>query len=176
MKTSSLETVIGALIIVVAAIFLIYSAAVGDVEQTDGYPIKANFNQVGGLQVGDSVRISGVKIGTVKAIDLSRQSFLAEVTATIEDDVQVPRDSSATVASNGLLGGNYLAISPGGDEENLRRNDFLEYTQDAQNLEELLGKFIFSIADSETNSDKDSTETSVKDTTPAPLPSLDDDF
>ncbi len=152
MKTSSLETVIGALIIVVAVVFLIYSAAVGDIEQEDGYPIKANFNQVGGLQVGDPVRISGVKIGVVKDIELSRQSFLAEVTATIDDDVQVPTDSSATVASSGLLGGNYLAISPGGDEENLRRNDYLEYTQDAQNLEELLGKFIFSMNDSKDDS------------------------
>lgn len=145
MKTNSLETIIGALIIAVAAVFLIYSATVADVEQVDGYDIKASFNQVGNLQPGDYVRISGVRVGTVDKIELSRQSFLAEVTAIIDRDVQIPRDSAATVASSGLLGGNYLEISPGGDEENMRRGDFIEFTQDAQNLENLLGQFIFSL-------------------------------
>lgn len=160
MKTNSLETIIGALIIVVATVFLIYSAAIADVEQMDGYPIKANFNQIGGLQEGDAVRISGVKIGVVDKIELSRQSFLAEVTALIDRDVQIPRDSSATAASSGLLGGNYLEISPGGDEENLRRGDFIDFTQDAQNLENLLGKFIFSLGDAD---DKDTNDAMSSD-------------
>ena len=147
MKTSSLETVLGALILVIAAVFLLYSVKAGDAEKTEGYTINAQFNQVGGLAAGDAVRISGVKIGSIKAITLDKKTFMANVEASINKDIQVPADSAATVASSGLLGGNYLEISPGGDLENLKNKGSIQYTQDAQNLEKLLGQFIFSAAD-----------------------------
>ncbi len=147
MRTSSVETVLGALILFVALSFLLYSVRAGDVEKTEGYIINAQFNQVGGLAAGDAVRVSGVKIGTVKSITLSHETYLANVAASIDKAVKLPVDSAATVASTGLLGGNYLEISPGGDEKMLEDKGNIEFTQDAQNLEKLLGQFIFTIKD-----------------------------
>jgi len=155
MKTSSVETVLGALIIVIALVFLLYSVRAGEVEKTEGYVINAQFNQVGGLSAGDAVRISGVKIGTVKSITLSKETYLANVAANINNDIKIPADSAATVASSGLMGGNYLDISPGGDEEMLKNRGMIQYTQDAQNLEKLLGQFIFTI---KPNGDKPAAE------------------
>lgn len=148
MKTSSLETVLGAIVLIVAFIFLIYSAQMGDAEQTKGYTVNARFNQVGGLQQGDAVRVSGVKIGTVRKITLTNENYLANVAMTIDEGVKLPVDSSASIASTSLLGGTYLDISPGGDELMLADQGILQYTQDAQNIEKLLGQFIFSVSDS----------------------------
>lgn len=155
MKTSSLETVLGALVLIVALAFLIYSASVGDVKKVEGYGIIARFNQVGALQVGDDVRISGVKIGAIKAITLTKDNYLASVEATIDESVKIPADSAATIASTGLLGGNYLDISPGGDDVMLKDGGILQYTQDAQNLERLLGQFIFSVSDAKKTEGKE---------------------
>ena len=147
MKTSSLETVLGAIVLIVAVIFLIYSAQMGDAEQTKGYTVNARFNQVGGLQPGDAVRVSGVKIGSVGKITLTTENYLANVAMTIDEGVKLPVDSAASIASTSLLGGTYLDISPGGDEQMLEDQGVLQYTQDAQNIEKLLGQFIFSVSD-----------------------------
>lgn len=147
MKANSLETVLGALVLALALIFFVYSAQKGDAEKVKGYLINARFNQVGGLAPGDPVKVGGVKIGTVEKITLTSENYLANVSARIDEKVKLPVDSSATVASTGLLGGNYLDISPGGDELMLENNGLLQYTQDAQNLEKLLGQFIFSVND-----------------------------
>lgn len=145
MRTSSVETVLGALILLIAIVFLLYSVKAGEVERTEGYTINAQFNQIGGLSIGDAVRVSGVKIGTIKSITLSKETYLANVEASIDRGIKLPVDSAATVASSGLMGGNYLEISPGGDEAMLDNKGNIEFTQDAQNLEKLLGQFIFTI-------------------------------
>lgn len=147
MKANSLETVLGALVLALALIFFVYSAQKGEVEKVKGYIINARFNQVGALTPGDPVKVSGVKVGQVESITLTQENYLANVSARVDENVKLPVDSSATIASTGLLGGNYLDISPGGDELMLDNNGLLQYTQDAQNLEKLLGQFIFSVQD-----------------------------
>lgn len=154
MKRNIIETVLGAVVLLIAAVFLIYasrSAQVGDVE---GYNLKASFGQIGGLQKGADVRISGVKIGTVSDIEMNAETYHADLTLTLDDKVRVPADSVARVASESLLGGAYLAIDPGADEAMLKAGEALAFTQSPQSLEELLGKFIFSVKDAKDNADK----------------------
>lgn len=146
MKRSVIETLIGALVIVIAVLFLSYSYRVANVGAgSGGYEVSALFSGIGGLQAGDDVQISGVKIGSVSSVDLDPETYLARVYIMIEGDVQLPLDTAALISSESLLGGRFLALEPGADEEFLEAGDIIEYTQAPQNLEQLLGQFIFSM-------------------------------
>ncbi|PCI01823.1 MAG: outer membrane lipid asymmetry maintenance protein MlaD [Alphaproteobacteria bacterium] len=148
MKRNMIETLLGAIVLVIAVVFFVYGtgkANVGDV--SGGYTVKAQFTDIGALNQGDDVKISGVKIGTVAHIGLDPVLYNAEVSMNIASDVELPYDTSARISSKGLLGGAYLALDIGGDTEMLEEGDVIAITQSAQNLEQLLGKFIFSLQD-----------------------------
>lgn len=147
MKRSLAETVLGFVVVCVASAFLVYSIKTADVGATDGYNITADFSSVGGLKPGDNVQISGVKVGSVAAVELIQDTYLARVHMTIKNGYELPTDTAALISSEGLLGGQYLALEPGGDEEVLEAGDGIQYTQAPQNLEQLLGQFIFSMQD-----------------------------
>lgn len=153
MKRNVVEMVLGAVVLLVAAYFLVFSYKASNIKSTNGYAIHANFAEIGGLDIGSDVRMSGVKIGNVASITLDQENYLAKVTMSIASDIKLPDDSSASVASEGLLGGNFLSIEPGGAEEMLQNDGFVQYTQDAQNLEKLLGRFIFSLQGSESENE-----------------------
>lgn len=145
MKRNIIETVLGAVVLIVAAIFLLYSTTATEKGQVDGYKINAMFNEVGGLRKGADVRIGGVKIGTVRDIDLDPKTYRARVKMTIRRDVDIPVDTAARISSESLMGGTYVALDVGGEDAVMPRNGVIAFTQDAQNLEQLLGKFIFSM-------------------------------
>lgn len=147
MSRSVIETVLGGFVLLGALIFLVFSYSKGDAGSVSGYQISANFSKIGGLKVGDPVQISGVKVGQVAAVALDPTSYLAKVTMEIDEHIKVPDDSAATISSQGLLGGLYMGIEPGGSEDMLTSGGEIQYTQAPQNLEELLGKFIFSMKD-----------------------------
>lgn len=149
MKHNPIETITGALVIGIAALFLSYSTQKAGVKTENGYNIEAAFTDVGGLSIGDSVQISGVKVGTVQGITLDPERFLAMVNMNIDSDVQLSEDTSAIITSASLLGGRYLALQPGGMDIYLEEGDVIETTQAPQNLEQLLGKFIFSMQNNE---------------------------
>jgi phospholipid/cholesterol/gamma-HCH transport system substrate-binding protein len=108
------ETILGAIVAAVAIGFFAFAAAqAGQTGARDGYDLTARFQRIDGIDVGSDVRISGVKVGVVRAIGLDRETYLAMVTMAVDDGVRVPDDSSVRVASDGLLGGAYLAIEPG---------------------------------------------------------------
>lgn len=154
MKRSIFETLLGAIVIIAAAVFLQYSYKTGDVgTSTNTYEVNARFSSIGGLRAGDDVLISGVKVGSVKAVDLDPESFLANVTLAIDSSIQLPIDTAALISSESLLGGLYLGLEPGGDELYLEAGDVIEYTQAPQNLEQLLGQFIFSMQDKKDDAD-----------------------
>ncbi len=167
MKRSTIETVLGAVVLIAALIFMIYSYSVADIKSnvSDGYQINANFSTTGGLGKGAVVTISGVQVGTVQRVVLDEQSYNARVEILIKDGVKIPSDSSATITSESLMGGKVLNIQPGADDTMLENNGQIEYTQAPQSLEELLGKFIFSVSE---NKDKKSEAT-------APAPAIQDD-
>ncbi|MGH6921904.1 MAG: outer membrane lipid asymmetry maintenance protein MlaD, partial [Geminicoccaceae bacterium] len=108
-----------------------------------GYELIARFDRVDGLQLGDDVRIGGIKVGTVVAQNLDPATYRAEVRFTVREDIELPTDSSVSVAMDGLLGGKYLSLIPGGDVEMLADGDEVTLTQSAINLEDLIGHLIF---------------------------------
>lgn len=162
MKRNFVETALGALVIAVAAIFLIFSIDTAKVGKVSGYELNARFSGIGGLGVGDNVLISGVKVGSVVAVTLDPETFLAMVKMSIDNGIKVPTDTAALISSESLLGGRYLQLEPGADEEMLAPGGVVQFTQAPQNLEQLLGQFIFSMGD-EKGKDKDKD----KDKTPA---------
>lgn len=148
MKRNVIETVLGAVVLFVAGFFLVFSYQTSNVGAVNGYNLVAHFSGIGGLRPGDEVQISGVKIGTVTDVSLTQDdTYLALVTITIDNSIHVPSDTVALISSEGLLGGRYMALEPGGDEETLKPGERIRYTQAPQNLEQLLGQFIFSMQD-----------------------------
>lgn len=147
MKRSVAETILGAIVILIAGAFLSYSYKTADIGAVDGYSVTADFSSVGGLKSGDDVQISGVKVGTVKAIELLPESYLARVHLDIRKEYKLTTDTAAAISSVSLMGGLYMSLTPGADEEIIPSGGRIQYTQAPQNLEQLLGQFIFSMQD-----------------------------
>jgi phospholipid/cholesterol/gamma-HCH transport system substrate-binding protein len=139
------ETLTGALVLVIALTFLAYAVAHSGRTAGAGYTLHARFDHIDGLAVGGDVRIAGVKVGTVTDERIDPKSFSAIVSLTVRDDIQLPKDSAALIVSESLLGGKYISLSPGGDETDLKPGQTITVTQSSVSLEDLLGKFIFSV-------------------------------
>lgn len=138
------EVLIGAVVLLVAAGFLWYAVAHAGQGRASGYQLYARFDHIDGLTIGSDVRVAGVKVGSVDSEKLDPKTYQAVVGFTVADDVKLPKDSSAVITSESLLGGKYLALAPGGDEQMLKPGQTVTITQGSINIEELLGKFIFS--------------------------------
>ncbi|MEI7713869.1 MAG: outer membrane lipid asymmetry maintenance protein MlaD [Rhodospirillales bacterium] len=139
------EVMTGAAVLLVAAGFLGFAVGHSGRSTGSGYELKAKFDHIDGLNVGADVRIAGVKVGSVTDQRIDPQTFLAVVTVKIAEGVELPKDTGAEVTSESLLGGKYLSLTPGGDSENLKPNGTIKNTQSSVSLEQLLGKFIFSV-------------------------------
>lgn len=117
-KEQAAETILGAIVAAVAIGFLTFAVTrAGAGESSGGYPLTARFNRVDGVNVGADVRVSGVKVGTVTAVAIDPKTYLAKLTLSVSPAVKLPDDSSARVASDGLLGGAYVALEPGGSAD-----------------------------------------------------------
>jgi phospholipid/cholesterol/gamma-HCH transport system substrate-binding protein len=171
MKRSVIETVLGAVVLFVAGTFLVFSYNSANMKSGDGYEIYADFSGIGGLAVGDDVQISGVKIGSVAKVDLNPENYLARVHMSIDPSIKLPDDSAALISSQSLLGGRYLALEPGASEDMLKAGGRVEYTQAPQNLEQLLGQFIFSMQKSPSK-EGDSAQAAAPKNVPAPEENL----
>ena len=140
------EFLTGASVLVVAGGFFAYAMVHSGRSVAGGYPLHAKFERIDGLGVGSDVRIAGVKVGRVTAATIDPKTFEAVVTLSVADDIKLPADSGATITSDGLLGGKYLSLSPGGEERLLAPGGTITVTQSSINIEDLLGKFVFSMA------------------------------
>ncbi len=137
------ETLVGALVLATAIGFVAYTAQGTDVAVGSGeYEVSAAFRKADGLTIGGDVRISGIKIGTVTSLTLDPQTYNAKVAFSIRNDVEIPTDSSARIASEGLLGGAFVSIEPGAADEMLVAGDNLTYTQGSIDILDLVGKAI----------------------------------
>lgn len=159
------ELIAGAAVLAVAAGFLGYAIANTGRTSTSGYTLLARFERIDGLGVGSDVRVAGVKVGRINATRIDPASYQAEISFTVQSDVKMPEDSSAEIASDGLLGGKVLALVPGGSEKMLPNNGRITITQSPASLEQLLGKFIFNVSDLSSNVQK-----SLKENQPAKAP------
>jgi len=112
----------------------------------DSYQIKAKFDNIGGLKVRAAVKSAGVVVGRVGEIRFDNESFEAVVTLNLDSRYQFPKDSSAKILTSGLLGEQYIGLSPGGDSANLKSGDSLKLTQSAVVLENLISQFLYSKA------------------------------
>jgi phospholipid/cholesterol/gamma-HCH transport system substrate-binding protein len=151
MKGNLFEALIGAVVLAVAAFFLVFAFSSTDVGAVDGYEVTANFDRVDGVKAGADVRMSGIKIGTVTKLELDLQTFLAKATLNIDRTVELPDDSSAEITTEGLLGGKYMAIVPGGAEDVIAPGGRIHFTQSSLSLEGLIGRFGFGLGDSESD-------------------------
>lgn len=145
MKRSVIETVLGAVVLFIAGFFLIFSYNTANVKKVSGYEVTADFSGIGGLAIGDDVQISGVKVGSIVKVSLDPDSYLARVSMSIDPSVKLPEDTAAMISSESLLGGRYMSLEPGAAEDTIPPGGRIQYTQAPQNLEQLLGQFIFSM-------------------------------
>ena len=140
------EVLTGAMVLVAAGVFLVYAILHGGrAPQTSGIALTAQFDRVDGLNSGADVKIGGVKIGSVTELRIDPRTFQAVVTLRIRPDLSLPTDSSAEITSEGLLGGKYVSIVPGGADRLLADGGRITETQGSVSLESLLGRFIFSV-------------------------------
>lgn len=149
MQNGFVETLIGAAVVLVAVAFFYYGYSTTGSGSVSGYEVVAKFDRIDGIGVGTDVRLSGIKIGTVTKQELDQKSYRAVVRMSIRPDIQLPDDSSIKVASEGLLGGAYLAVAPGGSDGMMKAGSEFEITQGSIDLVGLLGQAIFSGAGSD---------------------------
>lgn len=136
------EIVAGAAILAVAVGFALYAVqGSGMVGAAESYPLTASFRSVEGVTVGTDVRLAGVKVGTVTALSLNPETYFADAVISMRKDVAVPTDSSILISSEGLLGGTFVEVQPGGALEMLEPGGEIEDTQGAVSLITLLMKF-----------------------------------
>ena len=145
MRANVIEAVMGAVVLVVAALFLVFAYQTSRLRPVSGgYEISADFARVDGIHQGSDVRISGIKVGTVVADELDPKTFLATIRMSIDPAVQLPDDTVAQVTSAGLLGDKYMSLVPGGSDNVIPAGGKIRYTQSSISLENLIGQQIFS--------------------------------
>ncbi|WP_196502818.1 outer membrane lipid asymmetry maintenance protein MlaD [Aestuariivirga litoralis] len=145
MKANALETLVGAAVIAVAAIFFFFAyhgAGLGG--PGGGYHVLAQFDNASGVNVGTDVRVAGIKVGTVVSQTLDPKSYQARVDMLLQPNVQLADDTSAKVTSEGLLGATFVALDPGGSDTKLVDGGEISYTQGAVDIWSLISQAMFS--------------------------------
>lgn len=145
MQKNILETLMGAVVLLAAGAFLLFAYKSSEMRVgTDGYTVSARFANISGIALGSDVRVGGIKVGVVSNLTLDPQTYEALAAMQIRKDTKLPKDSSAAIVSSGLMGDKYIQITPGGDDKMLEGGGKIQFTQSSVNLEELIGKFMFS--------------------------------
>ena len=145
MKSNTFEALIGAVVIIFTLIFLFFGFQSMRLNNEGKYNVSAVFNRIDGIKLGSDIRMSGIKIGTVSSQELDNITFQARVLMAIDSDILIPDDSSAKITTDGLLGGNYISIEPGGNDIYLESGDEILFTQGSVDLIGLVGEALFSV-------------------------------
>jgi phospholipid/cholesterol/gamma-HCH transport system substrate-binding protein len=135
------ETLIGAAVVAVVAGFLTFSYYRTGGAGLSGYEVNAKVAKADGLAVGTDVRLAGIKVGSVSDLTLDPKTYLVTVHMNIRDDVKLPVDSSVLVTQAGFLGGQYLSITPGGEDKMMVAGSFFENAQGSIDVMSLVGRF-----------------------------------
>lgn len=166
------EVVTGGIVLAVATGFLSYAVLHSGrgASNTDGLELTAQFDKIDGLSNGADVRIAGVKVGSVTDSRIDPTSFSAVLTLRVDRSLRLPVDTSAEITSEGLLGGKYVSLVPGGSETTLADKARITETQGSVSLESLLGRFIFSVTQMNSAQQPAGGEAAPAAPAPAPAP------
>ncbi|MDR1362041.1 MAG: outer membrane lipid asymmetry maintenance protein MlaD [Holosporaceae bacterium] len=148
-KGRAFETVVGFFVLMVALFFFYFVYHKSTWHSTNQYRLVAKFDKADGLEEGTDVKMSGVRVGKISRICVDPRQFFAVVEFYVSGDLKLPRDSSASVASDGLFGGKYLSLTPGGEDENIPEDGEIVNTVGPISFESLLGDFVRSKTESQ---------------------------
>jgi phospholipid/cholesterol/gamma-HCH transport system substrate-binding protein len=140
MSENATEVLVGGVVLAAAIGFFVYAGQVTGAGGTTGssYTLSASFRSADGISVGTDVRLAGVRVGSVTGLELNPETFRADVDFSVADGIDIPDDTQAVIASEGLLGGNFLELVPGGSPFNLAPGDDIYETQSAVSLTTLI--------------------------------------
>ena len=148
MADSKLEILAGALVVAAALGFVAFAGkSAGMGSSGDRYELKASFRSIQGVSLGADVKLAGVKVGALTGLKLNPDTYMADATISLDKSIQLPTDSAILISSEGLLGGNYIELQPGGMPDVLAPGAEIEDTQGAVSLISLLMKFVGSKTD-----------------------------
>ena len=143
-KKLNIEFILGLLILIISIICIFYYLSkINLFNQKNTFQINSSFFDIGNLNIGNEVKIKGVKVGEVSGISLDQQSYMAIITSSIDDSIEIPNNSVFKIANNGFIGSSYVEIQLGESEVNLKNNDYTIDNIDAVSLEEIINSFIF---------------------------------
>lgn len=154
MERSTLDLWVGIFVVAGMAALVLLAFKVGNLSTynvSDTYQLQAYFSNIGGLKPQASIKSAGVLVGRVTGITLDTQRYEAKVTMSIDKRYQFPTDTIASILTSGLLGEQYIGLSPGGEVAMLKANDEVKHTQSAVVLENLIGKFLYGKSDGSAN-------------------------
>ena len=143
MRRNAFETVLGAFVLIVAGIFVFFAYNTAQVKSVDGYKVTARFFKIGGLTAGSDVRVNGIRVGTVVSATLDRETYDAVVTMSIKSGVRLPKDTTAGIGSEGIVGGKYVRLQPGHEKTVINQGGLIANTTDFRSLEDQVGEIIF---------------------------------
>jgi phospholipid/cholesterol/gamma-HCH transport system substrate-binding protein len=142
MRNNTVETLIGAVVVIVAAAFLYFAYTSAGSGSVSGYEVLAKFSSADGISPGTDIRLHGIKVGTVSGLSLDPKTYEAVAHLSIRNDIQIPDDSAVKITSSGLLGSSYVAIQPGGSDKNIKPGGELTNTQGSVDLMSLIGRAV----------------------------------
>ncbi|MBF0251364.1 MAG: outer membrane lipid asymmetry maintenance protein MlaD [Alphaproteobacteria bacterium] len=143
MGHNAIESIMGAAVLLVAAVFVFFAYNTAQIKPVTGYEVSARFFKVGGLSNGSDVRISGIKVGSVMSSRLDTKTYDAVVIMSIRPDIKLPADTVATISSSGMLGDKYVMLTPGKEADAIQPGGQISMTKDFQSLEDQVGEIIF---------------------------------
>ena len=143
-KKVSFEFIIGLIILIITLVsFFYFSLKIDYFNNSIKMNLNSKFFDIGNLAVGADVKTKGVKIGEVIEISLDRNSYMAMVKSSVNNDLKIPLDSEFKIANNGFIGSPYIEVTMGINEQYYQNNDLTENNVDAVSLEEIINSFIF---------------------------------
>tara|TARA_B100000242_G_C42927974_1_gene430360 strand:- start:319 stop:759 length:441 start_codon:yes stop_codon:yes gene_type:complete len=143
-KKINIEFILGLLILITSIIFIFYYInKINIFNKVESFKINSSFFDIGNMNIGNDVKINGVKVGEVSSISLDRDTYMAIITTSVEESINIPNDSVFKISNNGFIGSPYIEIQLGNSGVPLKNNDYSINNIDAISLEEIINNFIF---------------------------------
>ena len=143
-KKINIEFILGLLILIISIIcILYYSSKINLFNKIETFQINSSFFDIGNVNIGNDVKIKGVKVGEVSGISLDQENYMAIITSSIDESIKIPSNSTFKISNNGFIGSPYIEIQLGESEVLLQNNDYTTDNIDAVSLEEIINNFIF---------------------------------